>query len=88
MQSFEAHQRETAAILGYGADVDAMNRDHDPLHVALCDWLGFESLSLREAAGETLPADDHLLAVIEESAAIAVQKLMRMRGASVPGVRP
>jgi hypothetical protein len=36
-------QRRTARQLGYGDDVLAMVRQHDPLHALLADWLGIEA---------------------------------------------
>lgn len=62
-----------ARRLGYGTDVAAMTRDHDPLHSALSDWLGMPfSYSLMQAAGcDVCPA----LAALEENAVLAVQEL-------------
>lgn len=74
-------QAETARDLGYGDDVLGMVRDHDPLHVLLCAWLGIESNSMRAAAGLD---HDSELAVIEEVAVIAVQRLMRRGGGRMP----
>lgn len=76
-------QVRTARRLGYDGDVGAMTRDHDPLHLALCDWLGIESQALAAAAGE--PAD-HDLAALEEDAVLAVQRLMKWSGRTVPGL--
>lgn len=70
-----AGQRVTSRRLGYGTDVDAMTRDHDPLHALLTDWLGLPfSHALHQAAG--LPFD-RMLAQYEEDAVLAVQRLMR-----------
>lgn len=71
-------QRETARQLGYGPDVGAMNADHDPLHRALCSWLRVPCVALPEGRPGTE------LALIEEAAVMAVQKLMRAHGAGVP----
>jgi hypothetical protein len=72
-------QAEIAASLGYGADVAAMNREHDLTHAMVADWLGFPaSWSLTAAAGGDVPAG---LAEAEEAAAMAVQRLMRLAGA-------
>lgn len=69
--------RATARDLGYGDDTLAMCRDHDPIHAALCEWLGVPSHALREAAG--LPRDAKL-ALLEEAAVLAVHKFMRAAG--------
>ena len=82
--TFEEHQAETARQLGYGDDVAAMNADHDPLHRALCAWLGVESQALRAAAGERLTKEEQDRAAFEEAAVLAVQKFMRLCGAAVP----
>ena len=77
-------QAETARDLGYGDDVDAMTRDHDALHSALCDWLGLPaSFSMMDAAG-LLHEADRPKAWAEESAVLALQKLMVMAGVRVP----
>jgi len=71
-------QGETARALGYGDDVSAMTRDHDPLHAALAHWLGLPaSAALREAGGEPVEPE---LAALEEAAVIAVQKFCRAAG--------
>lgn len=66
-----------AQRLGYGEDVAAMTRDHDPLHAVLMDWIGRPSHSLRVAAG--LPHDEEL-ARIEEAAVMELQRLIRRLG--------
>ena len=83
-EQFDEHQRQMAARLGYGPDVAAMNRDHDPLHAALCRWLGVESQSLRAARGETLSFGEHFTANLEEDAVLAVQRFMRHCDVGVP----
>lgn len=69
-------QAETARSLGYGDNIDLMNREHDQLHAMLADWLGLSaSYSLTVAAGgEVEPG----LAEAEEAAVMAVQRFMRM----------
>lgn len=65
-----------AERLGYGDDVAAMTRDHDPLHARLTDWLGLpHSFSLRFAAGVD---PDSELAGAEEDAVLAVQRFRRL----------
>lgn len=77
-----ADQRETAQRLGYGDDVAALTRDHDPLHAWLCAALGLStSYALSQAAG--LPADP-VLAGLEEKAVLAVQAFMRRSGGRLP----
>ncbi len=77
-----------AALLGYGADVDAMTREHDLLHSRLMDWLGQPySHGLRAAVGlEHNPT----VAALEEDAVLAVQRLScALRGlASSQGTAP
>ena len=79
-ESFEAHQRVMAEWMGY-PDVDAMNRDHDAAHEALCRWLGVRSHSLACARGE--PFDTNL-AWAEETAVLHIQLLMARHGVEVP----
>lgn len=78
-QEVHAHPREdqadTAMELGYGTDIEAMTRDHDPLHSRLMDWLKAPySYSLMLAAG--CDVDRHI-AGLEEEAVMAVQKLKK-----------
>lgn len=77
--------RATARDLGYGEGPEAALmccRDHDALHVRLCEFLGIsESYSLRQAAG--LPVDAEV-AAIEENAVMAVQALMVRAGGRMP----
>ncbi|MCR5875157.1 hypothetical protein LRS10_13745 [Phenylobacterium sp. J426] len=71
-------QRQTAKRLGYGDDLAAMTRDHDPLHAALAEWLGMKaSTALRHAAGEPVSKG---LADLEEAAVVAVQAYCRALG--------
>ena len=78
--TFEQHQAETAAWMGYG-DAAAMNAAHDPLHRALCGWLGVPSHSMACAAGEPHDAE---LAAYEEAAVLHVQRLMARHRVGVP----
>jgi hypothetical protein len=71
-------QLVTARRLGYEDDVAQLNFDHDRVHEAMCRWLGIRSLSLAVAAGEQLSEDEHYKARIEETAALAVQHLIRV----------
>jgi len=79
-QSFDGHQRDMAAWVGC-ASVDEMNAMHDPLHHALCGWLGVTSHAMLDAAG--LP-HDAALAAIEEEAVLHCQRLAMAHGAGVP----
>lgn len=64
-----------ALALGFGGDVAALTRDHDPTHARLTDWLGLPySLSLMAAAGGR--AIDELTG-LEEEAVLAVQRYRR-----------
>jgi hypothetical protein len=78
--TFAEHQAETARWMGY-PDAAAMNAVHDPLHLALCHWLGIPSHSMACAAGE---AHDAALAAVEESAVLHVQRLAAHHGVGVP----
>lgn len=84
MNDFDRHQLETARALGYGDDVAELNRQHDPLHVAMCKWLGVTSHSMRVAAGEELTSDEQRLAEQEEAAVIALQRFLRSCRVEVP----
>lgn len=83
-----ASYRDTAQRLGYGGDVLALCHDHDPLHCLLADWLGLPgSYSLKHAAGTLDPADRDK-ADAEEDAVLAVQRFIRIAGASLPFLTP
>lgn len=69
---------ETARELGYGEDIAAMDLEHDPLHGALCHFLGVPSYSLKDARGEPMTDWQKALAGIEEQAVLACQKLRQM----------
>jgi hypothetical protein len=74
-------QFETAERLGYGSDVVAMTRDHDPLHALLADWLGLrQSYSLTYATGELAHAG---AATLEEEVVMALQRFIRALGLGV-----
>jgi hypothetical protein len=76
--------RNMAYRLGYGDDTLGMCQDHDPLHIALCKWLGLQtSFSMLSAVGR-LSEDQEHLARFEEEAVLAVQKLIRHAGLKVP----
>lgn len=71
---------QTAAWMGYPAGlvgIAALDRDHDPLHQRLCEWLGVRSHSMRDAAGEPLTHDERTLAAIEEDAVLNVQRFIQ-----------
>lgn len=72
-----ATQAETAEWMGYGDDVAAMNRDHDPLHARLCAWAGTDSVSLRIARGEDVTVVEQEIAWREEDAVLHVQRWLR-----------
>lgn len=78
-QPFDAHQQAIAEWMG--CTVDAMNRDHDDLHRALCNWLRIKSHSMADASGR---AFDPVLSGMEEVAVLYVQRLMANHGVGVP----
>ena len=80
---FAQHQAATARWMGY-PDADAMNRDHDPLHLALCRFFGVESHALRQARGEALTREEQAFANLEEDAVMHLQRWMKHIGAEVP----
>jgi hypothetical protein len=81
-------QAETAAWMGYET-IDEMNAEHDPIHRALCGWLGLPSNSMRAAVGETLQGEDAALAAYEEDAVLHVQRFQQMaRRAGLRGGTP
>jgi hypothetical protein len=79
-----AEQRHTARRLGYGDDVLAMVRDHDPLHSLLAAWLGLPASYGIMAAAGLLKPEDADLAAYEEAAVLAVQRFMRAAGKGLP----
>lgn len=82
-QSFEAHQDEMAAWMGY-PDRDALNAAHDRLHASFCKWLGVESRSLRIGRGERLSGPEAHLAGLEEEAVLMTQRFICQAGLQVP----
>lgn len=81
-------QLETARELGYGYDIDALTRDHDPLHSLLAHWLGLPaSFSLRQAAGE-LDTAEFGLAALEEQAVLAIHAFARAAGVVIAELEP
>lgn len=79
--SVPAHVNEASAHqakrLGYGDDVAAMTRHHDPLHSRLCDWIGLPaSYSLTAAAGMPLTDRERTIAEMEEEAVMALQRFI------------
>ena len=81
--TFAEQQAQTAAWMGY-ASAEEMNAAHDPLHRALCRWLGIESMAMREAEGEVLGDPEKLLAGIEEDAVLSLQRFICHAGVGVP----
>ena len=71
-------QLEVAERLGYLDDINKMYVDHDAIHYALTGWLGIPCLCIG-----VNPATDRF-AALEESAVLAVQRLMRAYRAEVP----
>lgn len=70
----------TAKWMGYPVGLTGiaeMDREHDPLHRRLCEWLGVTSQSMRDAAGEPLSPDQRKLACIEEDAVLHVQRFIQ-----------
>lgn len=73
-----ASYRLTAHEHGYGEDTLRMAQEHDPLHAALCDWLGLhDSSALRLAAGGEA---DPTVAAAEERAVLSLQHFCRLAG--------
>ena len=67
---------ETAARLGYGADVARMNRDHELMHSLIAAWLGLpESPVMRAVADGTWQHDPGGLLALEEEACCIMQRL-------------
>ena len=74
-QPLAEHQAEMARWMGY-ATVEELNADHDPLHAALCQWLGVPSYSLMIAQGVALDAKRMRLANLEEVAVLTIQRFI------------
>ena len=82
-QSLASHKQECAEWMGY-ATVAEMDRDHDRTHAALCEWLGVESLSLKEASGRYLEPWERRLAGIEEDLVMRLQRFCVQAGGKLP----
>lgn len=83
-------QAETAEWMGYDT-VEAMNADHDALHMLVCEWLEVPSYSLAVAACRALTEEQHRLANYEEDAILHLQRfIQRLRNAGfcvpLPGI--
>ncbi len=73
-----AEYAATAARVGYGGDLAAMNRDHELTHHLLADALGLvESPVMRAVAFGTWQHDPCGLLQLEEEAVLAVQRYAR-----------
>lgn len=73
-----AEYAATAESLGYGSDVEAMNRDHELMHHILAHALGLpESPVMRAVADDTWQHDPDGKLKLEEDAVMAVQRLAR-----------
>lgn len=70
-------QHSSYEWMGYES-ADQMNADHDPLHINLSYWIGFESHALRQARGEQLTQEEQKLANYEEDAILYLQRYMQM----------
>lgn len=71
-------QAETAQRLGYGSDVEGMNRDHDIAHCIFAYQMGLPySGSLYSAARYVKPTSENFL---EESAVLAMQAFAKSQG--------
>jgi hypothetical protein len=79
-----AEYAATAARLGYGADVEKLNRDHDIVHSLLAHWLGLPaSPALSGAARE---AEGTELTGAEEDAVMAIQRFANLAGIDLAAV--
>lgn len=82
-QSMCAHKREMADWMGYGS-VEHMDRLHDALHAAMCQWLQIPSYALKQSRGEPLNATEQRLADLEEDAVLATQRFYHQAGGKLP----
>lgn len=75
-----ADKATTAKWMGYPqglAGIAAMDRDHDPLHERLCDWLGIPSTSMKIARGGAVTGAEQRLAGYEEDAVLYLQRFIQ-----------
>jgi hypothetical protein len=72
-QTEAEHKREMASWMGYGT-IEEMDRDHDPLHAEMSQWMGATSYSLLHAQGVKLTLKQQRLAQLEENAVLAAQR--------------
>lgn len=75
-QSLESHKADMAKWMGCET-VEEMDRDHDPLHAELCQWMGSTSYSLLAAQGVQLPDNLRRIAELEECAVLNVQRWLQ-----------
>lgn len=73
------NKEKTAKWMGYDT-VEAMDRDHDPLHTAIAAIFGVTSHSMRVARGEKVNHDDWTLGNYEEEAVLNLQRWLRKIG--------
>lgn len=73
-----------AETMGYGNDVERMNREHDLAHALLAHWLGLrESPVLRAVANDAWHDDADGRLALEEAAVEAVCKFAIARGVNL-----
>lgn len=71
-------QHSSYQWMGYD-NADQMNEDHDLLHRELSIWSCWDSLALKQAAGESLTHEQATLANYEEDCVLYLQRYLRMR---------
>lgn len=64
---------------GYGRDLEALTRDHDPMHAWLADKLGLPYSPALYSVATGVP-NDPTLAAAEESAVLGLQRFTRLAG--------
>jgi hypothetical protein len=74
-----AEYRATAERCGYGSDTLSLCIDHEIVHVALADWLGFDSPTMLAVRDEQ-PDQACALRVLEEAAVLAIQQYAKAAG--------
>lgn len=80
MIGFDSKSKQgTAAWMGYDT-VEAMDRDHDPLHRTMAQMFNVQSYSMAVADNEDLPREQQEIAWAEENAVIHTQRWLRMIG--------